>query len=142
MISSVISYPPPCSREECRLSLDYEAFEARLRSMASQPDLQQQYNSYKSTLQNLAAKIGDLETESDEHKLVLESLSTLPVERKCFRMVGGVLTERTVGDVMPLLATNQEGLKSVMEALLGNYKDTEEKFVKFQKDNKIKVVRQ
>lgn len=110
--------------------------------MASQPDLQQQYNSYKSTLQNLAAKIGDLETESDEHKLVLESLSTLPVERKCFRMVGGVLTERTVGDVMPLLATNQDGLKSVMEALLSNYKETEEKFVKFQKDNKIKVVRQ
>lgn len=110
--------------------------------MASQPDLQQQYNNYKSSLQQLAAKIGDLETESDEHKLVIESLSILPTDRKCFRMVGGVLTERTVGDVKPLLVTNQEGLKSVMEQLLSNYKETEERFVKFQKDNKIKVVRQ
>lgn len=107
----------------------------------SQNDLQQQYNNYKATLQNLAAKIGDLETESDEHKLVIESLADLPRERKCFRMVGGVLTERTVGDVVPLLNTNLDGLKTVMETLLNNYKETEEKFVKFQKDNKIKVVR-
>lgn len=108
----------------------------------SQVDLQQQYNAYKSTLQQLAAKIGDLETESDEHKLVLSSLSSLPSDRKCFRMVGGVLTERTVGEVRPLLKTNEEGLKKVMESLVVNYKETEEKFVKFQKDKKIKVIRQ
>lgn len=108
----------------------------------SQVELQQQYNAYKSNLQQLASTIGDLETESDEHKLVLDSLSTLPETRKCFRMVGGILTERTVGEVKPLLKTNEEGLKKVMEQLVINYKETEEKFVKFQKDNKIKVIRQ
>jgi prefoldin subunit 2 len=31
-------------------------------------------------------------------------------ERKCFRMVGGVLTERTVGHVLPALEETQTGV--------------------------------
>lgn len=31
-------------------------------------------------------------------------------ERKCFRMVGGVLVERTVGQVLPALEETQTGV--------------------------------
>ncbi|ORY82664.1 Prefoldin beta-like protein [Protomyces lactucae-debilis] len=107
-----------------------------------QPDLQTQYNNYKNTLQNIAAKIGDLETESDEHTLVIQTLEPLPESRTCYRMINGTLAKQTVKDVLPTLKTNKEGLTSVMDTLLKQYKTTEDQFNKFQKDNKIKVVRQ
>lgn len=38
-----------------------------------------------------------------------EALQSDP-QRKCFQMVGGVLVERTVQDVVPALQTNKEGV--------------------------------
>jgi len=46
----------------------------------------------------------------------------LPKDRKCFRMINGVLVERTVADVVPALQTNSEGLKKVLDDLLKQYK--------------------
>src|SRR5262249_42042513 len=42
-------------------------------------------------------------------RLVVETLEPLEGTRKCFRMVGEVLMERTVQDVLPLLKTNEQG---------------------------------
>ena len=41
---------------------------------------------------------------------MIETLDPLDKGRKCFRMIGGVLTQRTVGDVLPALQQNQEGV--------------------------------
>ncbi|CAO3589170.1 unnamed protein product [Absidia cylindrospora] len=76
----------------------------------SEAELQQQYNQYKNELQAMAQKIGELESEVEEHKLVIDSISPLEPERKCFRMVGGVLVERTVKEVLPALETNFNGV--------------------------------
>lgn len=46
----------------------------------------------------------------------------MPGDRKCFRMINGVLVERTVRDVVPALKTNAEGLKKVLDDLVKNYK--------------------
>ncbi|CAG8909467.1 unnamed protein product [Penicillium egyptiacum] len=87
-----------------------------------QQELQHQYTNFKNTLQQLAQKIGDIEQEAEEHKLVIETLDPLAADRKCFRMVNGVLVERTVKDVLPTLKTNSDGLKQVLEDMLKQYK--------------------
>ncbi|KAJ5084667.1 hypothetical protein NUU61_009246 [Penicillium alfredii] len=87
-----------------------------------QQELQLQYSNFKNTLQQLAQKIGDIEQEAEEHKLVIDTLDPLPQERKCFRMVNGVLVERTIEDVLPTLKTNSDGLKQVLEDMLKQYK--------------------
>lgn len=55
------------------------------------------------------------------HRLVLETLEPLPPDRKCFRMINGVLVERTVKDVIPALKTNSDGLRKVLEDLVKQY---------------------
>lgn len=56
------------------------------------------------------------------YRLVIETLDPLPKDRKCFRMVNGVLVERTINDVLPALKTNSDGLKQVLEEMLKQYK--------------------
>lgn len=99
----------------------------------------------------MAQRIGNIESEAEEHRsvplerepcdfrlfsaiiteyeltrratrLVIDTLEPLPRDRKCFRMVNGVLVERTVEDVLPSLKTNSDGLKQVLEELMKQYK--------------------
>ncbi|KAJ5629158.1 Prefoldin [Penicillium herquei] len=105
-----------------------------------QQELQGQYTNFKNTLQQLAQKIGDIEQEAEEHKLVIETLGPLPEERKCFRMVNGVLVERTVKDVLPNLKTNAEGLQQVLEDMLKQYKTKQTELDTWKKKNNIQVV--
>lgn len=66
------------------------------------------------------------------HRLVLETLDPLPGDRKCFRMINGVLVERTVQDVVPALKTNAEGLKKVLDDLVKQYKAKQDELDKWK----------
>jgi prefoldin subunit 2 len=44
---------------------------------------------------------------------VIKQLEKLEGDRKCFRLVGGVLVERTVKDVLPALTANRDGVRLV-----------------------------
>ncbi|OAR00133.1 hypothetical protein LLEC1_06583 [Akanthomyces lecanii] len=105
-------------------------------------DLQAQYSNFKNVLQQIAQKIGDIEQEAEEHKLVLETLEPLPEDRKCFRLINGVLVERTVKDIVPALQTNQEGLKKVLDDLVKNYKTKQDELDSWKKKNNVQVVQQ
>ncbi|EJT50324.1 prefoldin subunit 2 [Trichosporon asahii var. asahii CBS 2479] len=104
--------------------------------------IQVQFQRYRTELQSLAQKIGELESEMEEHALVLSTLKPLVTsdpERKCFRLIGGVLVQRTVKDVVPALETNYAGIKEVLETLVKTYKGKEEEFASFQREHKIVV---
>ncbi|KAI9835693.1 MAG: hypothetical protein M1819_001870 [Sarea resinae] len=111
-------------------------------SAKRQQELQLQYSNFKNNLQQIAQKIGDIEQETEEHKLVLETLTPLPGDRKCFRMINGVLVERTVQDVIPALRTNSDGLGKVLEDLVKTYKSKQDEMEKWKKKNNIQVVQQ
>jgi prefoldin subunit 2 len=65
-------------------------------------------------------------------RLVLETLEPLPGDRKCFRMINGVLVERTIQDVVPALRTNAEGLKKVLDDLVKQYKAKQDELEKWK----------
>lgn len=56
----------------------------------------------------------------------------MPGDRKCFRMINGVLTERTVKEVVPILKTNSDGLKKALEELVKQYKTKQDDMEKWK----------
>lgn len=55
-------------------------------------------------------------------------------------MINGVLVERTVKDVVPALKTNSEGLKTVLDDLLKQYKNKQDEMEKWKVRKEILVV--
>ncbi len=62
----------------------------------------------------IATKISELNGEKDEHRLVIDLLAKLEPERKAFRLIGGVLVERTVGELKPVVEENFEGVRGYL----------------------------
>ncbi|XP_072166197.1 prefoldin subunit 2-like [Diadema setosum] len=75
------------------------------------------FNQLRQEQRALVSKIAELESDQNEHRLVLETLKEVDGERKCFRLVGGVLVERTVKDVIPALTHNKEQIEKLTENL-------------------------
>eukprot|EP01038_Epipyxis_sp_PR26KG_P009205 gene9205-12415_t len=75
------------------------------------------YKRMMAECQNVAAKISELNLERDEHRLVIESLSKLESERIAFRLVGGVLIQKTVGEALPAVQQNYDGIRELLEKL-------------------------
>jgi prefoldin subunit 2 len=49
--------------------------------------------------------------------LVIETLQKQDKDKRCFRLVGGVLVERKVGEVEPALVNNREKLGKLIDTL-------------------------
>jgi prefoldin subunit 2 len=93
-------------------------------------------------------------------RLVLSTLDEALEEepdRKCFRLIGGVLVERTVKDVVPALQTNRDGvsqviplslpnlihvaqIKKVIATLTEQIKSKEQEFEDFKRERNIRVI--
>ncbi|KAJ7639124.1 Prefoldin [Roridomyces roridus] len=114
---------------------------AKAAPQLSDQEISQNYNRMQNDLQALAGKIGELEQESDEHSLVLTTLNEALAEdpdRKCFRLIGGVLVERTVKDVVPALQGNRDNIKKVVDSLAEQYRTKEEEFDSFKREYNIR----
>ncbi|KAL7008616.1 Cochaperone prefoldin complex subunit [Cystobasidiomycetes sp. EMM_F5] len=110
----------------------------------SDQELTSEYNRRRTELSEIVNKVSELERDADEHTLVLETLRQVKEEdpdRKCFRMIGGVLVQRTVKDIMPQLQTNLQGIQNLIDQLSTSYKKREEEFEAFTKRYNITVQR-
>ncbi|KAK7000996.1 Prefoldin beta-like protein [Favolaschia claudopus] len=104
-------------------------------------EISQNYQRMQNELQGLAGKIGELDQESDEHSLVLTTLNEALADdpdRKCFRLIGGVLVERTVKDVVPTLRSNRDNISKLVANLTEQYKTKEEDFDSFKREYNIR----
>ena len=55
--------------------------------------------------------------ELDEHSLVIDTLKEVDETRKCYLIVGGVLVEQTVQEVLPALENYKEQIQKITETL-------------------------
>ncbi|CAD7969873.1 unnamed protein product [Amoebophrya sp. A25] len=91
--------------------------------------LQQALQQIDNEISFLIGKISDLDQEKREHELVLSALEKVPDARRCCRMVGGILAERTVKEVRPQVKDNKERIDGV----IGKFKEDLEKKGKIRK---------
>ena len=81
--------------------------------LTNERDILERFQELKQELNNLASKFSDVESQAQEHESVIKTLEPLDNNRKCFRLIGGVLVERTVAEVQPAVKINCEQLRLV-----------------------------
>lgn len=84
-------------------------------------------------------KINELDIEKQEHGLVLSALQPMDDSRKCFRLIGDVLVERTVGEVAPAVSRNQDGIAQLIDKLQEQLSVRKKVMSEFQAKYKIQV---
>ena len=72
------------------------------------PEVIRKFNELMQEVNQLASKIAELEFDRNEHRLVEDTLRPLDGQRRAYRLVGEVLVERTVEEVLPSVANNRE----------------------------------
>lgn len=99
------------------------------------------YKAMRAEVRQLAEKIAELEVEMTEHERVLQTLKDLPAARKAYRMVGGVLVERTVAEVLPAVNANRDGIAQVLAQLSESIKQKEKSADEWQVRSSYSVQR-
>ena len=74
-------------------------------------------NVLRNEQRSLASKLAELQMDLNEHKLVIDTIVGVDTERRCFRLVGGVLVERKVSEVSPALQNNKDKISKLIETL-------------------------
>ena len=79
--------------------------------------------------------------EVSEHSLVIGAIQPLDPTRRCYRMIGGVLVERTIREVLPAVQRNKEGLEEVIARLNEALEEKKKEIADFELKHKIKIRR-
>merc|ERR1711998_209466 len=87
--------------------------------------------------QELAVKINTLELDKTEHELVIAALKPLDPDRKCFRMIGNVVVERTVKEVMPAVEKNCDQIKGTIDMFAKHMSAKQQEANEFAATHKI-----
>lgn len=107
--------------------------------------LQQEYNRYQELIQELETQSSTLASQLQEHFIVDHSLTAIAPEkrqgRKCFKMIGGVLVEKSIDEVIKILADEVKELSKQKETVDGELKQNRATLDKWISSNKIKVVK-
>ena len=109
--------------------------------LASEQLVLKKWNYLRQEVSQLYSKITELELDQAEHNLVIEAIGPLDPSRRCFRMVGGVLVERTVAEVLPAVKRNQAGIKEVVERMTDNLAAKRVELAELEKKYNIQIRR-
>ncbi|MBA0696960.1 hypothetical protein Goari_003477 [Gossypium aridum] len=97
------------------------------------------YGAMRSELNQIYSKITELEMEVSEHSLVINAIQPLDQSRRCYRMIGGVLVERTIKEVLPAVQRNKEGLEEVIARLNETLEKKKKEIADFETKYKIRI---
>lgn len=65
-------------------------------------------------------------------------MKTVDENRKCFRLIGGVLCERTVKEVLPQLVENKDLMEQAAQKLTENLQTIGTEINKYKEEHKIR----
>lgn len=109
-------------------------------------ELQTQYNAYQEALTDLQTQLSTLTSQISEHSIVDKTLTEIAPEsrklRKCFKMVGGVLTEKSVDEVILMLNEEKKELAKLKETVEKELVTTKKEMEAWMTKHKVKIVRQ
>eukprot|EP00745_Piridium_sociabile_P037699 TRINITY_DN68723_c0_g1_i1.p1 TRINITY_DN68723_c0_g1~~TRINITY_DN68723_c0_g1_i1.p1 ORF type:complete len:145 (-),score=41.07 TRINITY_DN68723_c0_g1_i1:6-440(-) len=88
---------------------------------------------------NIASRIAEVEMDMKEHELVIDTLKEVTPDRRCYRMVGGVLVERTVGDVLPTLTTNKDQMSQFVDNMSKQLEVKGREINTYREENNIRI---
>ena len=77
--------------------------------------------------------------EVSEHSLVVGAMEPLDPTRRCYRMIGGVLVERTIKEVLPAVYRNKEGLEEVVARMKEALERKKQEITEFELKYKIRI---
>ncbi|XP_057489561.1 prefoldin subunit 2-like [Actinidia eriantha] len=97
------------------------------------------YGAMRSEINQIHSKITELEMEVSEHSLVINTIKPLDPSRRCYRMIGGVLVERTIKEVLPAVQRNKEGLEEVVSRLNEALEKKKKEVADFEAKYKIRM---
>ncbi|CAK7331538.1 unnamed protein product [Dovyalis caffra] len=97
------------------------------------------YTAMRSELNQIYSKITELEMDASEHSLVVNAIQPLDQSRRCYRMIGGVLVERTVKEVLPAVQRNKEGIEEVIARLNEAAEKKKKEIADFEAKYKIRI---
>ncbi|XP_021726936.1 probable prefoldin subunit 2 [Chenopodium quinoa] len=112
---------------------------AERREPANEQAIANLYASMRSELNQIYSKITELEMEVSEHSLVMNAIQPLDPSRKCYRMIGGVLVERTIKEVLPAVQRNKEGIEEVIGRLNEALERKKKDIAEFEAKYKIRI---
>ena len=108
-------------------------------------ELQVQYNKFQEALGELENQLGTIIAQVNEHNIVDNTLTSIPPakreNRKCFKMVGGVLVEKSIDEVIRMLDEEKKSLTSLREALEKELLNTRNKKEAWMKNNNVKILK-
>lgn len=113
--------------------------EAERREPVNEQAVANMYASIRSELNQIYSKITELEMEVSEHSLVINAIQPLDPSRRCYRMIGGVLVERTIKEVLPAVQRNKEGLEEVIARLNEALEKKKKELSEFESKYKIRI---
>ncbi|KAG6766121.1 hypothetical protein POTOM_030187 [Populus tomentosa] len=97
------------------------------------------YTAMRSELNQIYSKITELEMDVSEHSLVINAIQPLDPSRRCYRMIGGVLVERTIKEVLPAVQRNKEGIEEVIARLNEAAERKKKEIADFEAKYKIRI---
>ncbi|CAA7018993.1 unnamed protein product [Microthlaspi erraticum] len=118
------------------------ASKSGLREPPSEQAVLNMYESMRAEISQIYSNITDLEMQVSEHSLVINAIQPLDQSRKCFRMIGGVLVERTIREVLPAVNRNKEGLEEVVRKLYETLEKKKKDMSEFEAKYQIRLRKQ
>lgn len=105
----------------------------------SNQELVQTVRSLREEIRTLDAKASQLDRDMEEYGVVMDTLKKAEPDRKCFRLVGGVLVGRTVKEILPGLEQQRSNIDEVLKSLASHYQKKTVELHEYQQKWNIKI---